>query len=262
MFFYLCAVLSYQHINKCASEAGFSLCGIAPSRVLWEHGPRFEAGLAVSGEAALGYLVRDPGRRLDPERLLTGTVTVVVCALGYDGRALETPSGKVSAHRGGGDYQPRIKAMLSGMLERLQTLEPGLRGKVCCDTSAILEKAWAVEAGLGWIGRNTLLVNPDMGSYLLLGELLLDSACDRYDEPYRGPGCGVCRRCVDACPAGALVVGNADVAMVDTGRCISALTIERARKGLPVEPLHGWINGCDECQSVCPRQKKRVETKK
>jgi epoxyqueuosine reductase len=257
MFFYLCRVLSYQHINKYAAQAGFTLCGVARARVLSEHETRFAAGLAASGEAALSYLVRDPGRRLDPSRLLPGVRTVVVCAVGYDGfAAVDGGAGRISAHRREGDYQPRIKAMLASVLEGLQSVEPDLRGKVCCDTSAILEKAWAVEAGLGWIGRNSLLVNPTHGSFLLLGELLLDAACDLYDEPYAGRGCGLCRRCVESCPAGALVAVGEGVAMVDTGRCISALTIEKARKTGAVEPLNGWICGCDECQTVCPYQKK------
>jgi epoxyqueuosine reductase len=250
-------VLSYGHIAKYAAEAGFSLCGVARARVLAEHGERFTAALGASGEAALGYLVRDPMRRLDPSRLFSGVRTVVVCALSYDPRAVETPDGRISAHRRGGEYQPRVKAMLGGVLERLQAENPDLRGKVCCDTSAILEKGWAVEAGLGWIGRNSLLVNPSLGSFLLLGEILLTAECDRYDEPFRGVGCGGCRRCVEACPAGALRDVGGEVAAVDTGRCIAALTIERARRGLPIEPLHGWIHGCDDCQLACPHNNRR-----
>jgi epoxyqueuosine reductase len=128
-------VLSYEHINKYAAEAGFSLCGVARARVLSEHGPRFEAGLAASGSGALSYLVRDPGRRLDPSVLVSGARTVVVCALGYDGfAAVDTGAGLVSSHRGDGEYQPRIKAMLSSVLERLRVDVPALRGKACCDT--------------------------------------------------------------------------------------------------------------------------------
>jgi epoxyqueuosine reductase len=250
-------MLSRRLIAEYSSEAGFSLCGVARARILTEYGDRFAAGLAASGAAALGYLVRDPGRRLDPSLLLPGARTVVVCALAYDGlAAVETPAGRVSSHRAGGDYQPRIKAMLGGLLERLRVSSPGLRGKICCDTSPILEKAWAVEAGLGWIGRNSLLIHPSLGSFLLLGELILDAECDLYDRPLTGVGCGGCRRCVDACPSGALVTDGVGVASVDTGRCISARTIEAGRKGGAIEPLNGWIWGCDECQTVCPRQKK------
>jgi epoxyqueuosine reductase len=256
-------MLSRQHIVEYSSEAGFSLCGVARARVLSEYEARFAAGLATSGEAALSYLVRDPDRRLDPSRLLHGAQTVVVCALAYDGQAaVETPAGRISAHRGEGDYQPRIKAMLGGVLEGLQVSAPGRRGKICGDTSPILEKAWAVEAGLGWIGRNSLLIHPELGSFLLLGELIMDSVCDLYDSPLQGVGCGSCRRCVEACPVGALVADGVGVASVDTGRCVSARTIESGRKGGVVSSIHGWIWGCDECQTVCPRQKKPGSDKK
>ncbi|MDR2883216.1 MAG: DUF1730 domain-containing protein [Alistipes sp.] len=265
-------VLSYHHIKEYAAEAGFSLSGVARSRVLEEHGPRFAASLAASGEGALGYLVRDPARRLDPGRLVPGALTVVMCAMAYDPRPVETPDGLVSAHRRDGDYHPRIMAMLGAMLDRLRADVPGLVGRAFCDTSPILEKAWAVEAGLGWIGRNSLLVNLSLGSYLLLGGLVLAAPADRYDEPYSGSGCGACRRCVAACPAGALAVVTAPdttespsetPATVDTRRCISALTIESLRSGIsPADPLHGWIYGCDVCQTVCPRQKKCDSPKK
>ncbi len=248
-------MLNYRHVKKYAAEAGFSLCGMARARALTEERERFAAGLAVSGDAALDYLVRNPARRFDPSSLLPGALTVVVCALRYDPRPLDTPEGKVSAHRRIGDYHPIIKGMLMKVLERLSVEHPDVRGRALCDTAPILEKAWAVEAGLGWIGRNSLLVNPTFGSFLLLGELVLDVESDCYDEPYTGPGCGGCRRCVENCPTGALVVSEGGAGMVDTGRCISALTIEKGRRGEPIEALHGWVYGCDECQSVCPYKK-------
>ncbi len=250
-------MLNYHHIKKYAAQAGFSLVGVARARVLSEHGPRFALSLAASGDGALGYLVRDPARRLDPGRLVPGALTVVVCALAYDPRPVETPEGLVSAHRGDGHYHPRLMAMLGGVLESLRADHPDLAGRTFCDTSPILEKAWAAEAGLGWIGRNSLLINPELGSYLLLGGLVLAAPADRYDEPYTGPGCGTCRRCVESCPAGALTEGPTGVAALDTRRCVSALTIESSRGGAASSgALHGWIWGCDVCQMVCPRQKK------
>jgi epoxyqueuosine reductase len=247
-------VLKYEHILNYAAEAGFTLCGVARARVLAGHAPWFEAGLEASGEGVLPYLAREWRRRLDPSTLLADARTVIVCALAYDGFSpVETDAGRVSAHRRNGDYHPGVKAMLREVSERLRAENPPLRAKVCCDTSAILEKAWAVEAGLGWQGRNTLLVNPMHGSFLLLGVIVLDAECDRYDEPFSGVGCGSCRRCEEACPTGALRDRT-----VDTGRCISALTIERSRKGLPAEPINGWVSGCDECQTACPHNLRRV----
>jgi epoxyqueuosine reductase len=250
-------MLCRQHINKYALEAGFTLCGVARARPLAEHGERFAASLAASGEWALGYLARDPARRLDPSSLLPEARTLVVCAVNYrnprsGGYPADFAAPKICSYALGGEYQPKIKGMLAEVFERLSGDLPGLRGRAASDTSAILEKAWAVEAGLGWIGRNSLLVNPEYGSFLLLGELVLDAECDSYDAPYTGAGCGGCRRCVESCPAEALRDRS-----VDTGRCISALTVERVREPIAPERLHGWIYGCDECQSVCPHNKAR-----
>lgn len=257
-------MLSGRNIVQYALDAGFSLCGVARARVLTEYSERFAAGLAASGDGALAYLVRDPQRRLDPSQLMPEARTVVICAVNYRNfRSAGYPYGfaapKICSYALGGEYQPKIKAMLDGVLSRLRDENPGLRGMAFCDTSAILEKAWAVEAGLGWTGRNSLLVNPDFGSFLLLGGLVLDDECDLYDEPYPGHGCGECRRCVEGCPAGALVQGASGVGRVDVRRCISALTIERVKEPAPPERLHGWIYGCDECQSVCPYNKARPE---
>jgi epoxyqueuosine reductase len=118
------------------------------------------------------------------------------------------------------------------------------------DSAPILEKRYAVEAGLGWIGRQSLLVTPQFGSFILLGEVVMTEECSSYDTPYDGVGCGECRRCVEACPNGAVKERH-----IDTSRCISCATIERRGEGESCD-LHGWIFGCDECQSVCPYNRK------
>ncbi len=252
-------MLVYDKIKEYACEAGFTLCGIARARVLAEHAPRFAAALEASGEGALRYLIDRPERRLDPSLLVPGAKTVIVCAVNYRNSLSEGypdgfPNPKVCSYALSTSYQPKIKAMLTVVLERLKDDCPGLSGRVFCDTSAILEKAWAAEAGLGWTGRNSLLVNPGYGSFLLLGGIVADAACDRWDAPYEGPGCGECRRCMEACPAGAIPRERT----VDTSRCISALTIEKTRETAP-EQLHGWIFGCDECQNACPWNKDRPQ---
>jgi epoxyqueuosine reductase len=118
------------------------------------------------------------------------------------------------------------------------------------DSAPILEKQYAVEAGLGWIGRQSLLVTPDHGTFVLLGEIVMTAKCDDYDKPLERVGCGACRRCVEACPNGAIRERH-----IDTTRCISCATIERRGEGERCN-LHGWIFGCDECQSVCPYNRK------
>lgn len=245
-------MINYAKIKQSAAEAGFTLCGVSRYRVLSEHSAFFASSLAASGEGALRYLADRPERRLDSARLFPGVRTVVMCAVNYrnshsEGYPEDFPNPKICSYALSTRYQPKIGAMLEKMLGRLAEEFPGLSGRAFCDTSAILEKAWAVESGLGWIGRNSLLVNPVWGSFLLLGGLLLDHDCDAFDLPSEEPGCGDCRRCMDTCPAGAIPRPR----VVDTGRCISALTIEKSRAAHPGS-LHGWIFGCDVCQSVCP----------
>jgi epoxyqueuosine reductase len=132
------------------------------------------------------------------------------------------------------------------MLKQLQATNPSLTGRAFVDSAPLLEKQYAVEAGLGWIGRQSLLITPEYGSYVLLGELVLCEEADRYDTPYTGIGCGECRRCMEACPTGAVV----SEMTINTSRCISCHTIE-AEPQTSLD-LHGWIFGCDECQNICP----------
>ena len=139
--------------------------------------------------------------------------------------------------------------MLKAMLRELQTTYPSLEARAFVDSAPILEKQYAVEAGLGWIGRQSLLVTPEYGTYVLLGELVLNAEVDEYDKPLERVGCGECRRCIDACPTGAIVKPMT----IDTSRCISCHTIE-AQPNSNIN-LNGWIFGCDECQNYCPYNK-------
>ena len=136
--------------------------------------------------------------------------------------------------------------MLQHVLRTLQQENPALAGRIFVDSAPLLEKQYAVEAGLGWIGRQSLLITPRFGSFVLLGEMVLCDEADSYDTPYPHNGCGACRRCLDACPTGAIVAPMT----IDAARCVSCHTIE-AEPDSTID-LHGWIFGCDECQSCCP----------
>ncbi|MBQ5690847.1 MAG: tRNA epoxyqueuosine(34) reductase QueG, partial [Alistipes sp.] len=142
------------------------------------------------------------------------------------------------------------KDMLFELCRRLKAHDENFAARCFVDSAPIFEKRYAVEAGLGWIGRQSLLVTPDYGSFVLLGEVVTSAECDCYDTPLESVGCGECRRCIEACPNGAIQERH-----IDTTRCISCATIERRGEGEQC-PLHGWIFGCDECQSVCPYNRK------
>ncbi len=160
---------------------------------------------------------------------------------------------KISNYAWGDDYHEVLKDRLQQLLESVKELFPDVKGVVCVDTSPVMEKAWAQRAGLGWIGKHTNLISRDYGSWLFLGELILD--CElKYDNPFVEDLCGSCTACLDACPTDA-IVGEY---VIDSRRCISYLTIEH-RSDLPEEfagQLDGWIYGCDICQEVCPWNRK------
>lgn len=244
-------------IKQAAAGAGFDLCGICRVRNFDAERVFFEEWLERGFDGGLGYLRRNIEKRFSPAQLMPGACSAVVCgvcykndtSLGYaDGQAA-----KVASYARSTDYHVSIKEMLYALASELGLKEAGVGFRAFTDSAPLLEKRLAAEAGLGFIGRNTLLVSPRYGSFLLLGELLLDAPVDVYDRPWEGVGCGECRRCVERCPAGALTAGG-----LDARRCISRLTIEPRPEDVPVlrercgASTEGWIFGCDECQSGCP----------
>jgi epoxyqueuosine reductase len=231
----------------------FDLAGIAAVEPTGAFA-RYEAWLAAGRHGAMAWLEteRHRARRADPNRVLPGVRAIVCVALAHD-RALDPARaarlGRIARYAGGEDYhrvfREKLKALEAFALESI----PGVRALGYADTGAILERAWAERAGLGWTGKHTGLISPRMGSWLLLGELLLDRDLEP-DPPFALDHCGTCTRCIDACPTQAIVGPR----QLDARRCISYLTIE-LRGPIPLElrPLIGdWIFGCDVCQEVCP----------
>lgn len=243
-------MLDHRNIKRLAAEAGFDLCGVAPCRHLADNEARFRDWIAHGYQSSLGYLERHTEKRFDPAQLVEGARTAVVCAVAYKNRLSdgypEASRTKIASYACTTDYHTTIRTMLQGMLRSLKESYPGLGGRAFVDTAPLAEKQLAVEAGLGWIGRQSLLVTPQFGSFILLGELLLTDETDRYDTPFGPPRCGSCRACIDHCPTGAILSDR----MIDTGRCIACHTIEREPD--TAVDLDGWIFGCDACQSCCP----------
>lgn len=261
-------MLERQHIHRLAREAGFDLCGVAPCRHLSQSELRFRDWLARGRQASLAYLERNAEKRFDPRRLVEGARTAVVCAVGYKNRVSEgyAPgcTTRVASYACAADYHATVRGMLERLFEGLRASCPGLEGRAFVDTAPLAEKQLAVEAGLGWIGRQSLLVTPQLGSYVVLGELILTAEADGYDAPQGASRCGACRACIDACPTGAVT----EERVIDARRCISCRTIERAPEEAcgelpggerPSAPLHGWIFGCDACQSCCPWNRQASE---
>ncbi len=237
-------------VKQISAEVGFDLCGIVRAQPLPRAEEHFRDWLRQGRQAGLGYLERNLDKRFDVRELVPGALSIIVCAVSYKNLY---SSGypdhcrtRVASYALAADYHPTIKGMLRQLAQRLREEVPALSGRCFVDSAPLVEKQLAVEAGLGWIGRQSLLVTPGFGTFVLLGELVLTEPCDRYDRPREGVGCGACRRCVEHCPTAALP----DDRMIDARRCISCRTIEQATD--TAADLHGWIFGCDCCQSCCP----------
>lgn len=238
-------------IIKLAKEVGFDLVGVVPAGALTEERKRFEEWMLDGNHSTLQYLERNVEKRFDMTKLVENSHSVVVCAVSY-----LTPYGrgyrsgwrpKIASYALNADYHVTIKSMLAELAEKLKNYAPELQYRAFVDSAPVAEKSLAVRAGLGWIGRQSLVVNPKLGSMMHLGELAIDVAVDEYDSPMQGVGCGSCRRCVEACPNQAVLENRT----IDTRRCISCRTIEREGCAESIT-LDGWIFGCDACQSVCP----------
>lgn len=248
------ATISSKYLKSLALSQGFDLCGVTKCRRFPTNEASFTNWLENGYGSTLEYMHSNTDVRFDATLLVEGAKSVVVCAVSYkseiSGGYSPEQRCKIASYACNRDYHKSIKKMLLNILKSLQREYPNINGRAFVDSAPIFEKQYAVEAGLGWIGRQSLLVTPDFGSYILLGELVLDCEIDAYDQPVLAVGCGECRRCIDSCPTGAIVAPMT----INTSRCISCQTIEKP--GDNECQLHGWIFGCDECQNCCPYNQK------
>ncbi|HEX8284803.1 MAG TPA: tRNA epoxyqueuosine(34) reductase QueG [Pyrinomonadaceae bacterium] len=240
-------------VRRRARELGFQKVGVVRAEALTDERARLEEWLARGHHASMAWMERDTARRTDPRELLPGARTVVAVALNYytpHEHARDSAAGKISRYAWGDDYHDVLGERLKALLAHVKEVAPGVAGKVCVDAQPAMDKAWAVRAGLGWIGKHTNLITRDYGSWVFLGELLLDAELE-YDVAREDDHCGTCTLCIDACPTGAIV----EPYVVDSNLCISHATIELREEELPpavASNLDGWLYGCDVCQDVCP----------
>lgn len=201
----------------------------------------------------MAWMARDPELRVDPRKLFPAARSVVVVAKNYYTPAKhvdDQATGKVSRYAWGDDYHEVVSAKLRLLLEWIKQERPETEGKVCVDIQPMMDKAWASRAGLGWIGKHTNLITTEYGSWVFIGELLLNLDLE-YDTELVADHCGTCTLCIDACPTSAIT----EPYVVDSNKCISYATIELRDHELPPvieENLEGWFYGCDICQDVCP----------
>lgn len=253
-------------IKAHALELGFHLVGIVPAEEIFEERTRLEEWLRRSYHGEMNWMARDPEQRANPRRVFPDALSVVVVALNYytphqhevrtargSGRALDpnrATTGKLSRYAWGDDYHEVVGDKLRELLSWIKEQWPQAEGKVCVDIQPTMDKAWAVRAGLGWMGKHTNLITQDFGSWVFIGELLLNLELE-YDDEGIADQCGSCTLCLDACPTGAIV----EPYVVNSNLCISHATIESRAAEIRDDvsgKLEGWLYGCDICQDVCP----------
>src|SRR3982751_831356 len=242
-----------ESIKFKAVEIGFQKIGIVPAEPLPIEGERLKGWLGRNFHGEMRWMDREPEKRSDPRLIFPEAKSLIAVALNYytpHEHMLDPGKGKVSRYAWGDDYHDVMKEKLRALLDWICSEVPEANGKICVDTAPIMDKAWAARAGLGWIGKNSNLITKDHGSWVFLGEILLNIELDH--DPETVPDhCGSCTACLDACPTGAIV----EPYVVDSRSCISYGTIELRTDDLPEnisENLSGWFYGCDICQDVCP----------
>ncbi|HTY36667.1 MAG TPA: tRNA epoxyqueuosine(34) reductase QueG [Bacteroidota bacterium] len=238
-------------IKEKALELGFSNVGVARAEPLGEEARGLQEWLARGYQGTMDWMQRDPNKRSDPSLVLPNAKSVISVAMNYYApeRHSQSPdAAKISRYAWGDDYHILVTARIQQLVGCIKSELPDAAAKFYVDTGPVLDKAWAVRAGLGWLGKHTNVITKEYGSWVFLGEIILDATLE-YDEPM-ADCCGTCTACIDACPTGAIV----EPYVLDATKCISYLTIEH--KGpIPddLKPaMNNWAYGCDICQDVCP----------
>ncbi|MEO9258271.1 MAG: tRNA epoxyqueuosine(34) reductase QueG [Crocinitomicaceae bacterium] len=240
-----------QLVKNKAQELGFFFCGISKATFLEDEAPRLENYLKNQYNGKMAYLENHFDKRLDPRLLVEGAKSVVSLGFNYfPEKELPSESGiKISKYAYGEDYHFIIKDKLFEFMNYLQEEIGEVNGRVFVDSAPVLDKAWAKRAGMGWVGKHTLLISKEHGSFFFIAELILDLELNT-DGPVPDY-CGTCTKCIDECPTDAIVAPY----VVDGSKCISYLTIELKDELLPNEfkgKMENWAFGCDICQDVCP----------
>jgi epoxyqueuosine reductase len=238
-------------IKEKAGELGFDLCGIAPSRSIEERENIIREWCSSGMNGEMSYLAQNIEKRINPEFLVPDAKSLIVTGLNYYSDIKQSEPGVpvISRYAYGINYHDVIKGKLIKLLTFIKSIEAKTEGRPFADSAPLLEKAWAGEAGLGWQGKHSIVINKEIGSFFFIGILVLNIKLE-YDDPVKDDYCGNCRLCIDLCPTGAINENRT----IDARKCIANLTIEN-RGPIPEEiipKIGGRVYGCDRCQEVCP----------
>ncbi len=238
-----------KYIKELASKLGFDYCGISKANFLEDEAPRLESWLKKNMNGKMSYMENYFDMRLDPRLLVDGAKSVISLLFNYYPTQLQPNDlPKISKYAYGNDYHHVIKEKLHQFVDEIKVQIGNVNARVFVDSAPVLDKAWAKKSGLGWIGKNSNLINKSNGSFFFIAEIILDLNLE-YDNEIKDY-CGTCTKCLDACPTDAIV----EPYVVDGSKCISYFTIEL--KDEIDSNMNGkfndWVFGCDICQDVCP----------
>lgn len=234
-----------------ALRLGFMHCGMAKAVFLEEEAPRLESWLKNQHQGQMGYMENHFDKRLDPRLLVADAKSVISLSLNYfpEQQQSDPEAPKISKYAYGSDYHTVIKDKLFQLLSFIQEQIGAVSGRAFVDSAPVLDRAWAKRAGIGWVGKNSNIINKKSGSFFFLAELIIDLPLE-YDVPFATDHCGTCTKCIDACPTAAIL----NPFIIDASKCISYLTIE-LKDEIPKsfgDKMENWMFGCDICQDVCP----------
>lgn len=238
-------------VKEEALKLGFDFVGIAKAEFMEEEARRLEDWLNQGYQGRMGYLENHFDKRVDPTKLVPGAKSVVSLVYNYfpEQKQLDSSAPKLARYAYGEDYHFVVRDKLKTLMTNLQAVLGDIEGRCFVDSAPVMERDWARRAGNGWVGKNTLLINPKQGSYFFLAELIIDVALEA-DAPIKD-FCGTCKKCIEACPTEAIAENGY---IMDGSKCISYLTIE-LKDEIPQAfsgQMEDWMFGCDICQEVCP----------
>ena len=241
-------------IKKLAINNGFSICGVSSVKSLPQESNYLKEWLEKEYNGEMHYMINNADKRMDPRNLVDGSKSIISVLQNYspEEKYKLKSSYKVSKYAYGKDYHYVVKDKLRKLADDIQKITGEFNFRVFTDSAPIFDKAWAQKAGLGWIGKNTCLINKEMGSFFFIGHIICNLEIPE-DKEFGKNYCGNCTKCIDACPNNAITSAYE----IDARKCISYLTIElknKTEKSIR-DKTHSWIFGCDICQDVCPWNK-------
>lgn len=248
-----------EKIKTEALKLGFNAVGISKAEELGGFNESLSNWLKAGYQAKMDYMQRNIDKRCDPTILVEGAKSVISMLVSYYPEKIQpTNIPQIAKYAYGTDYHFVLKDKMKQLWDFIKLDFPNIDGRMFVDSAPVSDKLWAVNAGLGWLGKNSCLIHKEMGSFVFICELIINIDLD-YDEPYRSNFCGSCTKCIDACPTKAIVQPG----VIDSNKCISYQTIENKEETIDIEvesSLSNRLFGCDICQDVCPWNKKPAKT--